>query len=290
MGLRKMGLPTIAALWMEGPLSFLEQLCLTSFVDAGHRVLLYHYGPLENVPAGIELADAAGVLPQTGFLTHQRTGSPALHSDLFRYRLLARSQNTIWADTDAYCLRPFRTDTGHFYGWESGKHINGGVLGLPADSPALAALLAFTRDEFAIPEWYGADYMRELKEKRDAGAPVHASEMPWGVWGPHALTHFLHRTGEAEYAFPQEVLYPFGFRDRGKMLKRNFDVSPFVGENTLSVHLYGRRMRARLAEREGGVPHPKSYLGQLLKRHGIDPGLAPLPPARGPGGDEDDDK
>lgn len=275
-----MTLPTIAALWMEGPLSFLEQLCLKSFVDAGHRVVLYHYGPLENVPAGIELAKAAAILPRTDFLTHERTGSPALHSDLFRYRLLAQSENTIWADTDAYCVAPFTTDTGHFYGWESDKHINGGVLGLPADSPALRALLDFTTDEFAIPPWYGADHVAELEQKRAAGTPVHASEMRWGVWGPHAFTHFLHETGEDRFAFPQEVLYPFSFRDRGKMLRRDFDVSLWVTENTRSVHLYGRRMRARLVEKEGGAPSPKSFLGQLLRKHGIDPARAPLPAPR----------
>lgn len=275
-----MSLPTIAALWMEGPLSFLEQLCLKSFVDAGHRVLLYHYGPLENVPEGIELADADEILPQTDFLTHKRTGSPALHSDLFRYRMLAKSRNTIWADTDAYCMKPFRTETGHFYGWESDKHINGGVLGLPAESPTLQSLLDFTSNEFAIPTWYGADYVRELEDKRDAGAPVHASEMPWGVWGPHAVTHFLHETGEDVHAFPQDVLYPFSFRHRGKMLKPNFDVSPWVTENTVSVHLYGRRMRARIFEKEGGAPKGRSFLGQLLKKHGIDPAQAPIPRPR----------
>lgn len=269
-------LPTIAALWMEGALSYLEQLCLKSFVDAGHKVVLYHYGPLQNVPEGIELGDAAEFLPQANFLTHERTGSPALHSDLFRYRMLAKSANTIWADTDAYCLRPFETGTGHFYGWESKKHVNGGVLGLPQDSDTLKALLAYTEDDFAIPSWYGAEYQAELEAKRDAGTPVHASEQPWGVWGPHAITHFLGVTGEIRFAFPQEVLYPFSFQDRRFMLRKNFDTAGYITAETRSIHLYGRRMRARLVEREGGVPHPKSLLGQLLIRHGIDPEKAPL--------------
>ncbi|GAA0285428.1 hypothetical protein [Rhodovulum strictum] len=273
-----MGLPRIAALWLEGPLSFLEQLCLTSFVDAGHEVVLFHYGPLENVPGGIALEDAATILPRTDFLTHRRTGSPALHSDLFRYRMLERSRNTIWADTDAYCLRPFETGTGHFYGWESRRHINGGVLGLPADSPALSALLAFTADEYGIPPWFAPDERAELEAQRKAGSPVHASDLPWGVWGPHALTHFLHETGEAAHAFAQEVLYPFSFRDRGKMLRRRLDTSPWVTGQTRSVHLYGRRMRARLVRKEGGAPPPNSFLGRLLKKHGIDPDRAPLPP------------
>jgi len=266
---------------MEGSLSFLEQLCLKSFVDAGHHVKLYHYGPLQNVPDGIELARAGDILPRSEFLTHQRTGSPALHSDLFRYKMLADSKNTIWADTDAYCMKAFQTPNGHFYGWESDKHINGGVLGLPSDSDTLRALLEYTEDEFAIPPSYGEEYVKELEKARDEGKPVHASEQPWGVWGPHAVTHFLHQTGEAKYALPQDGLYPFTFKDRRMMLKRNFDVSPYVTENTYSVHLYGRRMRARLVEKEGGAPHPKSLLGQLLVKHKIDPTKAPLPMPRG---------
>ncbi len=272
-----MGRPTIAMLWMEGPLSFLEQLCVKSFVDAGHETVLYHYGPLENVPDGVEFADASEILPQTNFLTHERTGSPALHSDLFRYRMLEQSDNTIWADTDAYCMRPFETPNGHFYGWESEKHINGGVLGLPKDSDTLQQLLAHTRDEFAIPSWYGPEYESELQAAKAAGTPVHAGEQPWGVWGPHALTHFLHATGEAKYALPREALYPFSFKERRLMLRRKFDETPYITENTYSVHLYGRRMRARLVEKEGGVPHHESLIGQLLRKHNIDPLKAPIP-------------
>lgn len=274
-----MTLNTIGMLWMEGPLSYLEQLCVKSFVDAGHPVVLYHYGPLENVPDGVELDDAEQFLPREGFLTHKRTGSPALHSDVFRYKMLKANRNMIWADTDAYCMRPFETPTGHFYGWESKTHINGGVLGLPHDCATLDALLEFTSDEFAIPSYYGPEYEQELIDAKAKGMPVHASEQPWGVWGPHAVTHFLHETGEAKYALPQEGLYPFLFKDRRKMLKANFDTTGYITDNTYSVHFYGRRMRKRLVEREGGIPHPKSLIGQLLAKHKVDPAKAPLPVA-----------
>ena len=137
----------IAALWIGGDLSFLEQLCLKSYVDAGQHVTLYTYEPVDNAPDGVELANAADVLSQANFLRHARTSSPALHSDLFRYHLLARHDRTIWADTDAYCIKPFHTATGHFFAWESDRGVNGGVLGLPCDSEALGQLLEFTRDE-----------------------------------------------------------------------------------------------------------------------------------------------
>jgi len=266
----------IAALWIGGSLSFLEQLCLKSFVDSGHSVRLYHYEPIDNAPQGVELADANAILPQTGFLRHERTGSPALHSDLFRYHMLAKSDRTIWADTDAYCVKPFQSATGHFYAWESDTGINGGVLGLPKDSETLARLLAFTSDEFAIPSWYGAEYQKDLEEKRAAGMPLHAGEMPWGVWGPHALTHFLKETGEVRHALPRVALYPFAYEDRRLMLRPGLDPRPYVTDETYSIHFYGRRMRSRILLKDNGIPRPRSVIGQLLKKHGIDPASAPI--------------
>lgn len=267
----------IGMLWIGGDLSFLEQLCIQSFLDAGHPVRLYSYEPVGNAPAGVVHADAAAVLPAEGFLRHGRTGSPALHSDRFRYLMLAREDRIIWADTDAYCLRPFETQTGHFHAWESDTGVNGGVLGLPKDSATLARLVDFTADPYAIPTWYGDDYRRELEARRDAGDPVHAGAMPWGVWGPHALTHFLKETGEIRYAMPRPTLYPFAYEERRLMLRPGLDPTPWLGPEVFSIHFYGRRMRARIVSANDGVPKPRSLIGQLLRKHGIDPLAAPIP-------------
>lgn len=265
-------------LWIEGPLSYLEQLCMVSFRDAGHAVRLYHYGPVSNVPDGVELADARDVLPQTDVLTHTRTGSPAPHADRFRYHMLAQHDGMIWADTDAYCLRPFATATGHFHGWESETHVNNGVLGLPRDSATLRELIAFTDDPHAIPDWFSDTLKAELRTAQAHGEPRHAGEMSWGVWGPQALTHFLRKTGEVRHSLPRHALYPFSFRQRRMMLKPGLDTAPYILPGTFSIHFYGRRMRKRLIEKEpGGVPHPDSLMGRLLAKHGIDPAAAPIP-------------
>ena len=267
----------IGALWIGGSLSYLEQLCLKSFIDAGQHVVLYTYEGVTNAPAGVELADANEILPQTGYLRHARTGSPALHSDLIRYHMLARQDDMIWADTDAYCVKLFTTETGHFYAWESDTGLNGGVLGLPPDSETLRALLEFTADEFAIPEWFSQAEQAALRARKAAGDPVHASEMVWGVWGPAAITHFLKKTGEVKFALPRVALYPFHYKDRQMMLRPGVDMADFVTDETFSIHFYGRRMRARiLAKEENGIPRPRSVVGKLLKKHGIDPTLAPL--------------
>jgi hypothetical protein len=277
----------VGALWIGGALSFLEQLCLKSFVDAGQHIVLYTYEPVPNVPVGVELADAATVLPPAEVLRHSRTGSPALHSDLFRYHLLARADRMIWADTDAYCVKPFTTASGHFYAWESDEGVNGGVLGLPRDSATLSALLDFTSDPYAIPDWYGPGYRRELEDAKAKGAPVHAGDMRWGVWGPHALTHFLKQTGDIRHALPRVALYPFAYHERRLMLRAGVDMASYVTDETFSIHFYGRRMRARILS-EGGIPKPRSVVGRLLRRHGIDPAAAPIPPKSAPAAEDDD--
>ena len=269
----------IAMLWVEGPLSYVEQLCIQSFLDNGHDVTLYHYGEVTNVPDGVDMRHGSEILDRDEFIAHGRTGSMALFSDVFRYHMLTKLDKTIWADTDAYCMRPFTSKTGHFFGWESEHHINGGVLGLPKDSEALAGLLEMTKDEYGIPFWYGDRVRGNLQARIDAGTPTHVSELNWGVWGPHAVTAYLHKTGEDKYAFPCEVLYPVPYAHRRLMVngRRRRAIDKYITENTLSVHLYGRRIRAFLASREGGLPDEGGYVHELCQKHKIDPRAAPIP-------------
>ena len=267
----------IAMLWMRGRLSFLEGLCIRSFQDAGHPVVLYSYEELDGVPDGVECRSAADVLAERDEIVHGKSGSPAPHADLFRYRLLSQNDDLIWADTDAYCRKPFATDTGHFYGWESDHEVNIGVLGLPSDSETLARLVEFTSDEYAIPHFLDPAYVAELEAAKARGEPVHVGDQVWAVWGPKAFTHFLHETGEIRHALPQVALYPYAFSERRKLFRPGVDHAGVITDETLSIHLYGRRARKRLAEKDHGLPHPDSLIGSLLLKHKVDPCEAPLP-------------
>ena len=269
----------IAMLWVEGPLSYVEQLCVQSFLDAGHEVTLFHYGEVDRVPDGAAKVHGREILDRDNFIAHGRTGSMALFSDVFRYHMLSKLDHTIWADTDAYCMRPFTSETGHFYGWESEHHINGGVLGFPRDSEALAGLLEMSGDEYGIPFWYSDGAKAKLQANIDRGSPTHVSELPWGVWGPHAVTAWVHRTGEDRYALPREVLYPIPFQNRRHMVngRKRAMAENWLTDKTLSIHLYGRRIRQFLASRPGGLPDEGGLVDHLLKKHKIDPRAAPIP-------------
>ena len=267
----------IGMLWVEGPLSYVEVLCAQSFLDAGHHVKLYHYKDVQNVPEGVELIHGDSVLKIDRFIQHGKTGSFALFSDVFRYHLLQQNDRMIWADLDAYCVKPFETPTGHFFGWESDKHINGGVLGLPSDSEALGQLLEMSEDEYGIPEWCSDREKAKYQAKKDKGEPVHVSEMKWGVWGPQAVTHYLHKTGEAKYALPISGLYPIGFRDRRSLMRgwAKEQVEAKITDESYSVHFYGRRVREFLSNLDG-MPEPGSWMDDRLKRHKIDCDAAPV--------------
>lgn len=271
-----MALYKIGMLWMDGPFSFLEQLCAQSFLDQGHEVILYTYGTVPNVPAGIEVRDAADILPPDHIFIHASSGSPTLHADLFRYRLLEKHGDIVWADTDAYCLKPFEPMNGHYYSWGVANQVFNGVMALPQDSATLNGLLDFTRDEYPIPPWLRPDQQAVLRAAHEAGTPVHVSQMVWGTWGPQALTWFLKQTGEDAFAMPPNVLYPYPFKQRQLLVRRNFHYNSFVTDEATSIHFYGRFIRKRLSM-IGGVPQKGTLLYNLAKKHDINPADAPVP-------------
>jgi len=265
-----MTLATIAMFWDGPPPGFIERLCVQSFVDAGHPVVMFSYGRVEGLPAGVEAAPASDILPHPDtMIRHERTGSPAPYSDKFRYHLLARHDGIVWADTDAYCLRPFEPTDGYFFGRESDDVVANGVLALPAASPTLRSLVAFCDDEYAIPVWMRRKHLAEIRRRAAAGDPMHVSEMPWGAWGPRALSHFLQQHDEFRHALPPHVLYPVSFGDRRFYFLNARRVWQYVQADTVSIHFYGRRCRARLDRVHHGVPPEGSILAELAARHGV---------------------
>ncbi len=267
----------IGALWVDGALSFLEWLCLSSFVQAGHPVRLFAFAPIAHLPDGVEWADAAAVMPRDDKLRHHRRGSVTLLSDVFRYHMLAQNDGMIWVDTDAYCVRPLSVGHGHVYGWESPQGLNCAVLGLPKGSDALARLVEMTRHPHIIPDWITGPDRDALVAQQAAGEQVHVSQMPWGVWGPLALTHVLQGTGDVQFAQPQDVFYPFNWQTRQLMMNPMVDHFAHVTPRTQIIHLYGSWMRRCMVNYWQGQPRPGSLLDRLLKTHGIDPRAHPLP-------------
>lgn len=270
-------LPQLASLWIGPRLSWFEQLCLVSFVNAGHDVTLYSYQPIDNLPPGVHGADAAEVYPGNTILRHSRIGSPAIHADLWRLALLRKTEK-VWIDTDLVCVRPMDIDGPHIFGWEKPGTICNAVLGLPPDSPALRRLIELFEDEYVIAPWLRPWRQRELKAAKEAGKPIHITEQDWGFTGPASVSWALKQSGEIEHALSQAAFYPIPFGDRNHLIRTHPRVGDRVTEDTYAVHLWARRLKPRLEEKEGNRPRPGSWLEAQIELHGIDVSAAPIPP------------
>lgn len=238
-----MPLPEIGTLWVGPALSWLEQLCLKSFVDAGHTVHLFAYDKIDGVPNGVTMRDASDIMSADQIMRHARTGSPAYHADIFRLKMMAQT-DLIWADTDAYCVQPWDIDPAKpFYGWISDdvEQVNNGVLRLPKDSRTLDLMTEFASDPYPIPPWLNGKRQADLRAAKEAGQGVHVTELPWGVLGPDLLTHMLTETGEIEHAQPGHVIYPIPFKDTVMLFqpKRHAAAEKLIKPDTLSIHLWG---------------------------------------------------
>ncbi|HZY68208.1 MAG TPA: hypothetical protein VFE52_06450, partial [Devosia sp.] len=190
-------LPVAHSLWIGDRLPPLAQACLRSLQRVGHKVVLHTYGPVSGVPHGVELADAGETMPASEITRHRDTGSFALFSDRFRFRLLQRGAD-LWVDCDIYCLKPLpRAD--YLFGWEHGRSINCSVLALPANSPLLNDLVEFSLKP-GMPPWFGPLRRNWFGLLERLGRVKGAEDLPWGTIGPAALTHFAHKHGKAHLA------------------------------------------------------------------------------------------
>lgn len=266
-------LPTIGMLWMEGRLSFLEQMCMLSFVEQGHRLVLFHYGQVENVPSGVELVSANEVHEPKQFIVNNQFNTPVPQSDIFRLQLMKKT-DFLWCDTDVVALAPI-PKADHIFGYFNRDTICNAVMRLPPDSPALNAYVEYSEDPYPIRPWVEGEEREELERMKRAGELPHASDQEHSVYGPGVMTWYLRQHDELKHASPIPVFYPLPFRQAGQA--NDIHVREFRGtyikDDTLAVHLWGRRMRWWIAN---GIKR-HSFLDRRLRNLGIRASDAPLP-------------
>jgi len=267
----------VGTLWIGGPLSWMEQLCLKSFVDRGQQITLFSYEDIPNVPDGVIRRDGREIIDTDDFIKYEQKNSYALFADLFRLHMIHKNPGMIWIDTDVYCHRPMDYDSDYVFGYElPGEHrVNNAVLAMPADSALLAEMLAFTSDRYSIAPFLPKKRQENMRQAAEKGAPVHITQQPWGVWGPLMITHYVHELGLTDHVQPLNAFYPITFRDRLKFLRRARIAEGLITDETTALHLWASSKR-QLGNFHNGLPPRGSYLDKLVKAHGINPHLAPI--------------
>ncbi|SFB11667.1 hypothetical protein SAMN05421688_2999 [Poseidonocella pacifica] len=234
----------IAFLWIGGPLGFLDRLCMTSFLAAGHSATLFHYFPVGHVPAGVDVRDAREIYPNDDILIH-RNGSPAMHADIFRLHLMKKTA-MIWADTDEFCLRPFQPINGFLCARQTDTEVSNAVLRLPDDSAALEFALDFVKDPAPVPPWVMPQMKRKLIDAQAVGRPVPVTELPFPSLGPKLLRYALRHHGGLDEVGPVAQFLPLpSTRHRFTVKARLYDEvqQAIASDTTCGIHLWGTNLR-----------------------------------------------
>jgi len=267
-------LPDLHSLWIGSGLTWLERLCLVSWLAHGHRAVLWTYRPIEQMPHGVELRDAREILPESAVTFHRSSGSVALFSNRFRYHLLQRHPVT-WLDTDVLLVRPLANQSPYMFGWETPNSICNAVLRLPGGCAPLRELLALTDAAVPVPHWWPLkdrlrQHVRGLVRRHQR-----AEAMEWGTFGPRALTHIVRQCGVAKEALPSDVFYPILWTETALFYGPPEAVEVRLTDRTLGVHLWSTSSliaTPEMAERRKGLPPADSWLGARCAAHGIGPG------------------
>lgn len=254
----------VNSFWHGDSLGWMERACLKSFLDQGVHFRLYTYGAVAGIPEGIEVADANTIIPQDdifffdGLFGEKSKGSPAVFSNLFRYRLQKLKAGP-WVDCDMYCVKPFRFDPNEYvFAWQKLNSVNTAVMSLPHDSPIVDDLLKLFDEPYSIPPWIGKKRRQKLKEIHGT-REVHPSFLPWGSVGPKALTALIKKHNLTSEVRPIESFYPITYKDIDCLFDPDFDIQSGIAPETICIHLWNNKTKHMI----GSVPIEGSFMHRL---------------------------
>lgn len=274
-------LPIVCSFW-HGPMSWLERLCITSFIAQGHRFDLYSYERPEGLPEGCGWRDAAEIVPREDIFFYKGDRSPAVFADYFRLMLMVREAG-IWVDCDMLCVRPFSGLSPYVFGYEvppgRGPHagqINNAVLRLPKDSALLEALLGiFDGDSEKVdPVWMPRYRRIEIAFRRMLGQRVGLTHMQFGATGPFPLTYFARKLEKDGEALAATAFYPLPYDDVRSLLSPGSSLERYIHPETLGVHLWRMALTGRSRRPEPQPPSSGSALAGVAERLGVETTLS----------------
>jgi len=205
--------PEIVTFW-HGPLDALRRLCLRSQVAAGHRVTVYSFEPVAQLPDGVGNAEAEAILPHS-FAERLRPAradgvwidrTMLQFSDFFRMRLMAKGAG-LWLDADVLLLKPVELDPAKpYFAWERPRQLGNSVLYLPPNDPIVSAFGALMVQDELTPDWLSLRHRLTFLMHRLRGER-RLSEVRLAIYGPASLTALARRAGELGYALPKKSFY-----------------------------------------------------------------------------------
>jgi hypothetical protein len=257
--------PTINSLWVGDKLNFIERLCVASALATGHGFRLFSYDPdkLQGVPDGVELRDAADIMPREKLISYADTGAVALGANFWRYHLLSKGFSP-WCDMDLLFLKQF-PKSDYVFGWEHAGWINNAVMAAPADSPFVHDLLTLPRPNVR-PPWFGPRRSLLFYLRRFWKGHIGFEDMPWGTYSAGLVTHLVKKHHLTKTALGPSAFYPVTWADAQTLYGPAAKIEKLIRPDTIAVHLW----HSRLGDLRNRPPPEGSYIAKAAKRLGVE--------------------
>jgi mannosyltransferase OCH1-like enzyme len=228
----------VQSLWIGTELSTMERLSLSSFLRCGHRVHLYVYRDLPNVPRGVTLCDANEILPASAVFQYPQHKSYAGFANFFRYKLLME-RGGWWVDTDTVCLKPFDFSSEYVFPTEwtttRGSTISAAPLKTPPDSAVMR-------------------YAWRTCESKDT------QKLVWGETGPRLISDAVRTCTLEQYIVAPSVFCPIPYYEWNHLLDpaRVWE----FGADTCAIHLWNEMWRRSGTDKDARY-HPECLYEQF---------------------------
>ena len=227
--------PDIVTFW-HGPLDALRRLCLRSQVAAGHKVTVYSFDPLAQLPEASAMPRpkrSCRMLSPKGCARPDRTAcgatGPRCNSrDFFRMRLMAQNAG-LWLDADVLLLKPVEIDPAKpYFAWERPRQLGNSVLYLPPGDPIVTAFDALMQQDELTPDWLALRHRLTFGLRKLRGGSHRLSDIRVAIYGPAALTALARRAGELQHALPKKSFY--AVHAEPKLFFEPSDFSALIGD------------------------------------------------------------
>lgn len=239
----------IKSLWIGKHLSPIEQLSLNSYLNNGHKVELYIYDNIDNVPPSVIIKDANLIIPRAEIFSISvgpHINSFAIFADYFRYKLLYELGGW-WSDLDAVCLKPYDFDQEYLFINEKTRDFSGRIASGIIKCPPHSAIMR---------------YCFETTE-----GIINSNHVDkWGITGPKLLEKAVSKFNLQSYSVPYEYFIPIGYFEIEKLISRKTAISEITTfHNAYSIHIFNSMWDVNNYPRFGFFP--KNSIYETLKRN-----------------------
>ncbi|MDO5527805.1 MAG: hypothetical protein Q4F71_00210 [Paracoccus sp. (in: a-proteobacteria)] len=244
----------IGTFWVAGALGWMEVLSLSTMLARGHKVTLFSYGPVANLPEGVIWRDAREIFDTDRIFVHGAMRTPSAHSDIFRMKMFAQT-DMVWMDLDFLLLRPLATEAAFIFAPEGpteAHSIGNSVFRLPENSQTLARALEYFEGVVSGRRRYRSEMLYEDAPGGafGSGLPAQALDMHIATFGPLLMNRLLKATGEVAQQMPWSSFYPFDASQLGAFVFRSFkEVWADIPKDGYGIHLWATFSKQYLTHR-----------------------------------------